>query len=52
MGKYSKLIVAVVGAAVTALATFGVIDEGTAAQIIEKAAPFLTAIAVWFFPNS
>jgi uncharacterized membrane protein YebE (DUF533 family) len=52
MSKYNKLIAALVGALVTAAATFGFIDEGTAAEIIEKAGPFLTAIAVWFFPNS
>ena len=51
MSKYNKLIVAVIGALVTAAATFGVIDEGTASSIISQATPFVTALGVWFFAN-
>lgn len=50
MGKYNKLVVALVGAAVEALAVFaGVHLE--AATVVAVLVPFLTALGVYQIPN-
>lgn len=51
MQKYNKAIVAILGGAVTLLAAFGIITEDMGKEMIEVAAPILTAFLVYFIPN-
>ncbi|KKM01370.1 hypothetical protein LCGC14_1795100 [marine sediment metagenome] len=48
MGKYSKVIAAVIGLAVTLAAVYGLDLEPYVATLTSV----VTAAAVWFFPNT
>lgn len=55
MAKYAKLITAVLGAIIAAVAVFAGIDLETkgisADSVMSMLVPFLTAIGVWAVPN-
>ena len=53
MGKYKKFITAIIGAVITGLAVFwGVESTWDANQITIAIMPVVTALGVYFFPNS
>jgi uncharacterized membrane protein len=55
MTKYNKFIVALIGAIVTGLTTFGVVGDAQGQQITAALSTLttaaITAIAVWVAPN-
>lgn len=50
MGNYSKLIAALIGAFVTALVTFDIVDTGAATELEAALGTVLTTALVYLFP--